>query len=132
MPEIGDRVGLGEAKIEQRAQRLRARAGPRARGNELQRLRPALRPGVGKGRGLHRDLLLAAWRAANTREGLAGRSNTSAPRRASASLIAFTIAAGGPIAPLSPIPFWPKVVQGLSISMCSSRTSGTSVVPGSR
>ena len=70
--------------------------------------------------------------AASTRGGLAGRSRTSAPSGASASLMALMIAPGGPIAPLSPMPFWPKVVQGLRVSMWSSRTSGTSVVPGSR
>ena len=39
-----------------------------------------------------------------------GVESTSTPKTPSASLIAFAIAAGGPIAPPSPIPFWPNRV----------------------
>src|SRR6185369_15144943 len=124
--------GLGQAKVQQRPERLRPRARPRAAGDELQSLWPAVRPDIGEGCGLHRLAARAASMAASTRGGLAGRSVTSAPSGARASLIALTMAPGGPIAPLSPIPFWPKVVHGLGVSMWSSRTSGTSVVPGSR
>src|SRR5262249_18496069 len=137
MAQVGDGVGLRQAKVEQRPQRLRAGRRTRAAGEQLQGLRPALRPDIGEGRGLHRFSPVvaaprAAWIAASTRDGLAGRSVTSAPSGARASLMALTMAAGGPIAPLSPMPFWPKVVHGLGVSMWSSRTSGTSVVPGSR
>ena len=81
--------------------------------SKLQRVRPVLRAGIGEGGGLHR------WRPARPRSRPARAAGwpagpvTSAPSGASASLIALTIAAGGPIAPLSPMPFWPKVVQGL-------------------
>ena len=134
VPQIGDRVGLRQPKIEQAAPATACpRLAARRSATSWTRLRPVLRVG-------HRRRLRAsssAWsarhesRQARAMDWPADRT----PRRrggASASLMAFTIAAGGPIAPLSPMPFWPNVVQGLSVSIWSSRTSGTSVVPGSR
>src|SRR5678816_3922284 len=53
---------------------------------------------------------LAAAIAASKRRGLTGLSVISTPMSFSASLIALTIAAGGAIAPPSPIPFWPNSV----------------------
>src|SRR5580693_7421450 len=62
--------------------------------------------------------------AARTRLAVTGVSNTAAPRGRSASLTALTIAAGGPIAPFSPMPFMPNMENGDGVSMKSSLTSG--------
>jgi len=61
-----------------------------------------------------------------------GNSVSSTPSGAIASFTALAIAAGGPIAPPSPIPFWPNIDSGDGVAMCSIRGSGTSVAPGSR
>mgnify|MGYP003673429979 CR=1 FL=1 len=45
--------------------------------------------------------------ASRMRSGVSGMSDTSAPSGLSASFTALAMAAGGPIAPLSPMPFWP-------------------------
>ena len=47
------------------------------------------------------------------------------------SLMALTIAAGGAMAPPSPMPFWPNSVYGDGFSMWMTRGAGTSVGPGS-
>src|ERR1700722_13853555 len=62
--------------------------------------------------------------AARTRLGVTGVSNTAAPSGRNASLTALTIAAGGPIAPFSPMPFMPNMENGDGVSIKSSLTSG--------
>src|SRR5690606_37583213 len=49
-------------------------------------------------------------KACSTTRGLMGNSSTRAPNGRSASLTALAMAAGGPMAPLSPMPFWPNSV----------------------
>src|SRR5579863_3306974 len=72
----------------------------------------------------------AAAIAARTRLAVTGVSNTAAPSGRSASLTALTIAAGGPIAPFSPMPFIPKAENGDGVSMKSSFTVGIEVALG--
>ena len=62
-----------------------------------------------EGGGLH-AAPSAAMIAAITRSGLIGRASTRAPIPASASFTALAMAAGGPIAPPSPMPFCPNLV----------------------
>ena len=68
--------------------------------------------------------------AARTRCGATGVSKTAAPSGRSASLTALTIAAGGPMAPFSPMPFMPKAENGDGVSMKSSLTVGIDVALG--
>ena len=62
--------------------------------------------------------------ASRTRRALTGVSNTAAPSGRSASLTAFMIDAGGPIAPFSPTPLIPNMENGDGVSMKSNLTSG--------
>src|SRR5690606_25750219 len=103
---------LREAQVEHRSERLAAGDhAPHAFG-----VREALHRGsdvgcalVIEGRRLH-ACSRAACRAASSRRGVTGVSVISTPSGASASLTAFTIAAGGAMAPPSPMPFWPNSV----------------------
>ena len=108
---------------------------------------PHLRPTravIGKWRGLHarhprgRDDRRHGVDAPSRRCRAAARSHRGsvpasrrladlAPSGRSASLTAFMTAAGGAMAPPSPMPLMPKRVCGDGVSMCSTRTSGTSV-----
>ena len=96
------------------------------------RLRAAGGPGVCESGGLHWAAPFARASAASTCYGVIGNSPTAAPRSARASFTALAIAAGGPMAPVSPMPFWPKCVSGDGVSMCGIRIGGISAAPGSR
>ena len=48
--------------------------------------------------------------ASTIRRGVIGETSSSAPKPFSASLMALVMAAGGAMAPPSPMPFWPKRV----------------------
>src|SRR5262249_1051622 len=60
----------------------------------------------------------ALRREARMRCGVAGISSIEILNGESASLIAFSTAAGAPIAPPSPSPLAPVIVSGLSVSRC--------------
>src|SRR5215831_1490858 len=64
--------------------------------------------------------------AASTRRGVSGVSLTSAPNGASASRTALAIAAGGAMAPPSPIPLTPYSVCGVGVCMCTILIAGNS------
>src|SRR3954470_590285 len=64
----------------------------------------------------HAPFSLAARMAARTRSGVAGISNSSTPRGASASQIALITAAGAPIAPPSPRPLAPVTEASVMVS----------------
>src|SRR6185503_17886188 len=79
------------------------------------------------------SLHLPALASASTmRRGVMGDSVISTPSAASASFTAFAIAAGGAMAPPSPMPFCPKRVYGDGVSRWSIRIEGTSVALGNR
>ena len=62
--------------------------------------------------------------AARTRRAVIGVSKTAAPSGRSASFTALAMAAGGPIAPFSPMPLMPNIANGEGVSMNSSFSSG--------
>src|ERR1700690_1007592 len=113
---VDDQIRLDQPQIEHRPQRLPA-------GNDLGR---AVRPGHQGKRGLHvgwtivgeRCRLhaadLSASRAASTastmRRGEIGECRSSTPSGRSASFTALAMAAGGAIAPPSPMPLTPNIV----------------------
>ena len=70
--------------------------------------------------------------ACRMRRGVIGETSNSAPSGRNASLIALAIAAGGAMAPPSPMPLTPNSVYGASVSIWSRIGAGTSVAPGSR
>src|SRR6185437_5131864 len=117
---INDDIRLDQPQIEHRPKRLSA-------SEKLYRhvFTPAEREGSGKiGRTLvrewnrfHAALRLPRSIASNTRRGVIGEIRSSARNGRSASLTAFAIAAGGAIAPPSPIPLTPNSVYGASVSM---------------
>ena len=105
--DIDKKRRVRDAQVEHRAERLGARRRPAAFGEELDGFRHVLRPRIVEGGRFH----WPALRSASTmRRGVSGDSVISTPSGASASLTALAIAAGGAMAPPSPMPFWPKRV----------------------
>ena len=114
--EVHDQIGRGEAQVEHGAEGLRAGHGLRpvaAGGEEGRGAGDVARTLQAEGRGLHAALLRLA-RAASTlstmRRGVTGARSISLPSGRSASLMALAMAAGGAMAPPSPMPFTPNVV----------------------
>src|SRR5258708_7797936 len=68
--------------------------------------------------------------ASHTRSGVRGMSMCRTPRCDSASTTAFWIAGVEPIVPVSPIPFPPRGLFGLRVSVVAVTTSGTSPMLG--
>src|SRR5688572_251134 len=97
---------MRHAQVEHRAERLGACGRAAAFREEPQRFGDVGGPRVVEGGGFH----LLARIASTMRRGVSGDSVISTPSGASASFTAFAIAAGGAIAPPSPMPFWPKRV----------------------
>ena len=112
--DVDQQRRLGEAQVEHRAQRLAAgqHLGTRRAGEHLQRFGHRRWPRVVEGYRLHAAAAFARARsiASTMRRGVIGETSSSAPRPASASLTALVMAAGGAMAPPSPMPFWPKRV----------------------
>src|SRR5207245_11402739 len=71
-----------------------------------------------------------AARAAHTRSGVRGMSMCRMPRCDSASTTAFWTAGVDPIVPDSPIPFAPRGLVGLGVSVVALRTCGLSPLLG--
>ena len=122
--DVDQQLGLREPQVEHRPERLAARdelrAVPAAREQPEGRVeRPRLL--VVERCRLHRVPDRAAAIAASSRRGVIGHLGHLDAESASASFTAFAIAAGGAIAPPSPMPFWPKSVSGDGVSMCSMR-----------
>ena len=111
---IDDEGRLHEAKIEHRPERLptRQNLGVRISRKEPHRLGERARPFVVEGDRLHCARFAGRARpiASTMRRGVTGKSRSSQPRPLSASLMALVIAAGGAMAPPSPMPFCPKRV----------------------
>src|SRR5581483_1635116 len=81
----------------------------------------------------HQTLDAPPTTIARTTSGVIGRRSTVfQPNGASASATAFAIAAGGAIAPPSPIPLMPPTDSGLGVSRCPYSIGGTSVAVGIR
>src|SRR6202011_761663 len=111
LPDGDQQGGAHQPEIEHRPERLTAREQPGAglAAQSFGGLRDALREHEREGRGLHAGVFArAASSAAMTRCGVIGRRSIDTPSGRSASLTALAIAAGGPMAPPSPIPFWPN------------------------
>src|SRR5262245_9385119 len=94
--------------------RREAILGPRHRG-------PAMRENAAR---QAYDVFDAARIAAMTRRGVIGVSFTSAPIEASASRTALAIAAGGAMAPPSPMPFTPYSVNAVGVSVWAILMAG--------
>ena len=106
-------VHLGQAQVEHGAQRLAAAAdlGKFRAAQQRHCLVDAVGAPVVEGGGFHATTPTPARRrAARIRRGDAGLSMISTPSLASASLMALTMAAGGAMAPPSPMPFCPNSV----------------------
>src|SRR6185503_16830346 len=105
---------------------------------DLYRLRRAAGRVVLEGGGLHAEPPRLARRAApsaissSTRDGPRGARVTRTPNGASASSTALAIAAGGEMAPPSPMPLTPRGLRGDGNSRCTVSTSGTSIAVGTR
>ncbi|MEY9726030.1 hypothetical protein ABIA07_001931 [Bradyrhizobium yuanmingense] len=113
---VDDQLRLHQPQIEHRAERLAAGddlCRSAARGQHRESRIEVARALVSEGRRFHAALLSAA-RAASTaatiRCGVIGDCISSTPSGRSASLTALAIAAGGAIAPPSPMPFTPNCV----------------------
>ena len=111
---IDEEIRLHQPQVQHRAQRLspgdRFRETLR-RGQILHRVGRAARSDVAERDGLHGMVSPpAAMIFSSSFRMVIGAESTSAPSHDSASLTAFAIAAGGPIAPPSPMPFWPNRV----------------------
>ena len=114
--DVDEEGRLREAQVEHGAERLAAGEHLGA-GRALERAQ-GLGDGGGadvvEGGGLHAAAASARGRAraiaSTMRRGVMGDTSSSAPRSVSASLMALAMAAGGAMAPPSPIPFWPKRV----------------------
>src|SRR5262245_37460518 len=104
---------MHDTQVQHRAERLAARQELGLRGQELERAREVFRALVVESRGLHFFFI----NASTMRRGVMGDSVISTPSGASASFTAFAIAAGGAIAPPSPMPFCPNRVWGETVSM---------------
>src|SRR5438105_14511902 len=131
---LGDR----HAQVHHRHQRLAA-------GHQLRRavvaagklngLRDAFGAVIGQRGGLHAVTFSTSKAfsiAARTRRGVIGVSLTSAPILRSASRMALAIAAGGEIAPPSPMPFMPYSVCGVGVLIWPILIAGISGAPGRR
>ncbi len=114
--DVDNHAGGGEAQVQHGAERLPARhdlgviAGTDEQGHGLRHRARAQHLEGGR---FHAALLFAA-RAASTfsmmRRGVTGECSISTPSGRSASLMALVMAAGGAMAPPSPMPFTPKRV----------------------
>ena len=133
MAQVGDRVGLRQAQIEQRPQRLRAGARPRAGGEQASA--PPASPSGG-----HRRRARASSPA-----GPRGRDRRQHARRTGRQVEHLRAerrqrvvdrvddrAPAGRSRRSRRCPSGRRSSTGSGVSMWSSRTSGTSVVPGSR
>src|SRR5678815_1576922 len=115
--DVDQQVGLYQAQIQHRAERLPA-------GQKLHRdvLACTERAGGGEVAGafvieayrFHVVLRPACAMAVRIRRGVMGECSSSTPNRRRASFTALTMAAGGAIAPPSPMPLTPNSVYGAS------------------
>ena len=112
--DVDEQRRLRQAQVEHRAERLAAgqHLGRPVAGEQL--AAPRRRPSAARSRRRRAScgcrLHSRAAIASTMRRGVIGDSVISTPRRRSASLTALAIAAGGAIAPPSPMPFWPNRV----------------------
>src|SRR5947209_17936342 len=118
--DVDDHVRLHEPHVEQRPERLAA--GEHFRGDifasqQCEGRTQIARALIVETRRFHAGTPavsacfdFAAEIAWSTRRGVTGETESSAPSPFSASLTALVIAAGGAMAPPSPMPFWPKRV----------------------
>src|SRR5690606_10037234 len=134
--DVDDDAGLGQPHVEQRHEALAAgqQLGLVAvLGEQRQRLVDRRGPAVGEGCRLHRaPSRRAASIASHTRRGVIGVWQIDTPKSCRASVTALAMAAGGAMAPPSPMPFMPSTVKGDSVSRWATAMSGISVAPGSR
>ena len=117
--DVEDEVGLDEAQVEHGPERLAARDQLHGAGGLAEAVEERGQAGralPGEGGGLHAACLArvesgwAASTASTIRWGVTGECSISTPSGPSASLTALAMAAGGAMAPPSPMPFWPKRV----------------------
>ncbi len=111
---VDDQIRLDQAEVEHRAERLPAGhdlGGALGFCHQGDRRIQACRPLIGEGCGFHACRLSRASSTASTsRRGEIGECRSLTPSGRSASFTALVIAAGGAMAPPSPIPLTPNMV----------------------
>src|SRR5581483_6083032 len=128
--DVDDQLRPREPEVQERDEALAAREDLRVvsvRREEGERLCLRRRRAVLEARGLH----VTPRASARTRSGVNG-SSYSSPTPSRASTMAFPIAAGAPMMPLSPQPFMPPTVSGEGVSMCSTSMGQISPIVGMR
>ncbi len=125
-------AGYGQAQLHQREQRMATRQElglVAVLGEQGHGLVGRAGPDVVECGGDHER---ASWIAAHTRLGEAGMSMSVMPRGPRASTTAFITAAAEPIVPASPMPFTPRGLVGLGVTVWSSVYEGASTAEGTR